>query len=149
MGFLDKLKSGLSKTKKNLVERVETVLLNRTIDDAAIDAVEEILVTSDMGAEATAEITGALRTKVSSGEIRTSRDVNAVLRAKMVSLLGTHQPLVIFGETPFVILVVGVNGVGKTTTIGKLAARFISEGNSVLIAAGDTFRAAAIEQLEI
>ncbi len=149
MGFFDKLKAGLSRTKRNLVERVDTVLLNRTIDDAAIDAVEEILVTSDMGAEATADIIGSLRTKVSSGEIRTSRDVTDVLRSKMVSLLGTHQPLVIFGETPFVILVVGVNGVGKTTTIGKLASRFISEGSSVLIAAGDTFRAAAIEQLEI
>ncbi|MBF0506984.1 MAG: signal recognition particle-docking protein FtsY [Nitrospirae bacterium] len=149
MGFLDKLKSGLSRTRKNIVERVETVLLNRTIDDAAIDDIEEILITSDIGAEATAEITGFLRTKVSSGEIHTSRDVNNALRAKMVSLLGTHQPLVIFGEPPFVILVVGVNGVGKTTTIGKLASRFISEGSSVLIAAGDTFRAAAIEQLEI
>ncbi len=149
MGFLDKLKSGLSRTRKNIVERVETVLLNRTIDDAAIDDIEEILITSDIGAEATGEITGFLRTKVSSGEIRTSRDVNNALRTKMVSLLGTHQPLVIFGETPFVILVVGVNGVGKTTTIGKLASRFISEGSSVLIAAGDTFRAAAIEQVEI
>jgi len=149
MGFFDKLKSGLARTRKNIVERVETVLLNRTIDDAAIDDIEEILITSDIGSEATAEITGFLRTKVSSGEIRTSRDVNDAIRAKMVSLLGTHQPLVIFGETPFVILVVGVNGVGKTTTIGKLASRFIAEGSSVLIAAGDTFRAAAIEQLEI
>lgn len=149
MGFLDKLKSGLFKTKKNLVERVETVLQNRTIDDAAIDDVEEVLITSDIGAEAAAEITGYLRSKVSSGEIRTSKDVNASLKTKMVSMLGTHQPLVMFGETPFVVLVVGVNGVGKTTTIGKLASRFISEGNSVLIAAGDTFRAAAIEQLQI
>src|SRR5208337_2739818 len=149
MGFFDKLKSGLARTRKNIVERVETVLLNRTIDDAAIDDIEEILITSDIGSEATAEITGFLRTKVSSGEIRTSRDVNDAIRAKMVSLLGTHQPLVTFGEKPFVILTVGVNGVGKTTTIGKLASRFISEGNTVLIAAGDTFRAAAIEQLEI
>lgn len=149
MGFLDKLKSGLSKTKKNLIGRVETVLLNRTVDAAAVDAIEEILITSDIGAEAASDIAGFLRGKVTSGEIRTSADVKTALRSQMVSLLGIHQPLVTFGEKPFVILTVGVNGVGKTTTIGKLASRFISEGNSVLIAAGDTFRAAAIEQLEI
>src|SRR5208282_3365338 len=130
MGFLDKLKSGLSKTKKNLVERVETVLLNRTVDAAAVDAIEEILITSDVGAEAAAEIAGFLREKVTSGEIRTPVDVKTALRSRMVSLLGIHQPLVPFGEKPFVILTVGVNGVGKTTTIGKLASRFISEGNS-------------------
>src|SRR5208337_3492986 len=149
MGFLDKLKSGLSKTKKNLVERVETVLLNRTVDAAAVDAIEEILITSDIGAEAAAEIAGFIRGKVTSGEIRTSGDVKTALRSQMVSMLGIHQPLVTFGEKPFVILTVGVNGVGKTTTIGKLASRFISEGNSVILAAADTFRAAAIEQLEI
>jgi fused signal recognition particle receptor len=149
MGFFDKLKSGLAKTKQNLVERVEAVLSNRTIDAAAIDDVEEVLITSDIGAEAAAEIAGFLRQQASAGSIRTAEDVKTALRTKMVSLLGIHQPLVTFGEKPFVILTVGVNGVGKTTTIGKLASRFTSEGNSVLIAAGDTFRAAAIEQLEI
>lgn len=149
MGFLNTLKSGLSRTKKNLVERIETVLLDRTIDAAAIDAIEEILITSDIGAVAASEITGFLRAGIRTGEMRTPAHVKAALKDQLVSLLGIHQPLVTFGEKPFVILTVGVNGVGKTTTIGKLASRFISEGNSVLIAAGDTFRAAAIEQLEI
>lgn len=148
-GFLDKLKAGLSKTKKNIVERVESILLSRTIDDAAIEDIEEVLITSDVGTEATNEIVGRLRERVRAGEIKNSDDVKSYLKSEMLLLLGRAQPLVIFGEKPFVILTVGVNGVGKTTTIGKLASRFISEGNTVILAAADTFRAAAIEQLEI
>jgi fused signal recognition particle receptor len=149
MGFLDKLKAGLTKTKKNIVERVESILLSRTIDDSAIEDIEEILITSDIGAEATNEIVSLLREKVKTGEVRNSDDVKSYLKNEMALLLGKSQPLITFGEKPFVILTVGVNGVGKTTTIGKLASRFISEGNSVILAAADTFRAAAIEQLEI
>jgi len=149
MGILDSLKSSLSRTRKNIVERVETVLMNRSIDASAIDAIEEILITSDIGAEAASQLAGYLRAGIIRGEIRNIAEVKTALRTQMVYLLGIHQPLVTFGTKPFVILTVGVNGVGKTTTIGKLAARFISEGNSVLIAAADTFRAAAIEQLEI
>lgn len=149
MGFLDKLKAGLTKTRKNIVERVESILSSRAIDDAAIEDIEEVLITSDIGAEAASEITSLLGEKVRSGEIKNSDDVKSCLKNEMSLLLGKSQPLVIFGEKPFVILTVGVNGVGKTTTIGKLASRFISEGNSVIIAAADTFRAAAIEQLEI
>jgi fused signal recognition particle receptor len=149
MGFLDKLKSGLTKTKKNIVERVESILLSRAIDDSAIEDIEEVLITSDVGAEATDEIVSLLREKVKSGEIKNSDDVKSCLKNEMALLLGKSQPLVTFGEKPFVILTVGVNGVGKTTTIGKLSSRFISEGNSVILAAADTFRAAAIEQLEI
>jgi len=149
MGFLDKLKAGLTKTKKNIVERVESILSSRTIDDSAIEAIEEVLITSDIGADATDKIINLLREKVKSGEIKNSDDVKSCLKNEMALLLGKSQPLVTFGEKPFVILTVGVNGVGKTTTIGKLASRFISEGNSVILAAADTFRAAAIEQLEI
>ncbi|MEW5746297.1 MAG: signal recognition particle-docking protein FtsY [Nitrospirota bacterium] len=149
MGFLDKLKAGLAKTKRNLVDRVESALAVTTIDESVIDEIEEILITADIGAESAAEISDALREDVRSGRIKTSDQVKQYLRTKMASMLGASQPLVTFGEKPFVILTVGVNGVGKTTTIGKLAARFIAEGNSVMIAAGDTFRAAAIEQLEI
>lgn len=149
MGFFDKLKAGLSKTKKSIVERVESVLLNKKIDDSTIEEIEEILITSDIGTEASTEIIELLRKKVRSGDIKTSDDVKAYLKEEMSLILGKPQPLVIFGEKPFVILTVGVNGVGKTTTIGKLASRFVSEGNSVIIAAADTFRAAAIEQLEI
>lgn len=149
MGFLDKLKSGLTKTKKNIVERVESILLSRTIDDSVIEDIEEVLITSDVGAEATEEIVSLLREKVKSGEVKNPDDVKSCLKNEMALLLGKSQPLVTFGEKPFVILTVGVNGVGKTTTIGKLSSRFISEGNSVILAAADTFRAAAIEQLEI
>lgn len=149
MGFLDKLKAGLTKTKKNIVERVESALLNRKIDDSTIDDIEEILITSDIGAEATTAIIELLKEKVRTGHVKSSGDVTAYLRAEMSALLGKSQPLVLFGERPFVILAVGVNGVGKTTTIGKLAARFTAEGNSVVLAAADTFRAAAVEQLEI
>ncbi len=149
MGFLDKLKAGLTKTRKNIVERVESVLLNRKIDDSTIDDIEEILITSDVGTEAAGVIVELLRAGVRSGEIKSADDVKTYLRSEMASMLGKSHPLVIFGERPFVILTVGVNGVGKTTTIGKLAARFMSEGNSVILAAADTFRAAAIEQLEI
>jgi len=149
MGFLDKLKAGLTKTKKNIVERVESILLNRKIDDSAIEEIEEVLITSDVGAEAAGVIVDQLKGKVRAGEIKNSDDVKAYLRTEMSSLLGRSQPIVAFGQKPFVILTVGVNGVGKTTTIGKLASRFVSEGNSVIIAAADTFRAAAIEQLEI
>lgn len=149
MGFLDKLKSGLSKTKKNIVERVESILAGRKIDDSVIEEIEEILITSDVGAVAAAEIVDILKSKIKSGEIKNTEDVKGCIRAEMSALLGRSQPITIFGEKPFVILTVGVNGVGKTTTIGKLAARFIAEGNSVILAAADTFRAAAIEQLEI
>ncbi len=149
MGFLDKLKSGLTKTKKNIVERVESILLSRSIDDSAIEDIEEVLITSDVGAEATDEIVSLLREKVKSGEVKNPDDVKSCLKNEMALLLGKSQPLVTFGEKPFVILTVGVNGVGKTTTIGKLASRFVSEGNTVILAAADTFRAAAIEQLEI
>ncbi|MCL0040091.1 signal recognition particle-docking protein FtsY [Thermodesulfovibrionales bacterium] len=149
MKFLSKLKAGLTKTKKSIVERVETALINRKIDASAIEEIEDILVTSDIGATTTAEIISLLKKRVLAGEIRDLSGVKTYLRAEMASLLDKPQPLVLSGESPFVILTVGVNGVGKTTTIGKLAARFIHEGNTVMLAAADTFRAAAIEQLEI
>ncbi|HMK55266.1 MAG TPA: signal recognition particle-docking protein FtsY [Dissulfurispiraceae bacterium] len=148
MGFLDKLKSGLAKTKKNLVERVETVLLNRKIDDAVLDEIEEILIASDIGAEAAGQIIEMLKAKVRSGTIKDASNIKEALRDEMTAMLGHPQPLTLFAK-PHVMLMIGVNGVGKTTTIGKLASRFSAEGRSVILAAGDTFRAAAIEQLDI
>jgi fused signal recognition particle receptor len=147
MGFFDKLKAGLTKTKQNLVEKVEAILLYRKLDESALEEIEEILIGADIGIEATSALVESLRAK--SGELRSFDDVKKFLQSEMTSLLGRPNPLVLFGEKPFVILTVGVNGVGKTTTIGKLAARFVSDGRSVILAAGDTFRAAAIEQLEI
>lgn len=148
MGFFDKLKSGLLKTKQGLVERVETVLLNRKIDESVIEEIEEILISADIGATAADQIISILKEKVRSGKIKDVDNVMAALRGEMAAMLGLAQPITVTAK-PFVILTVGVNGVGKTTTIGKLASRFKSEGRSVVLAAGDTFRAAAIEQLDI
>ncbi len=149
MGFFDKLKEGLAKTRKGFIGKVEALFTGRKIDDETLEELEETLITSDIGVKATREIVEFLRDKAKQGEIRDSENVREFLKQEMMTLLGPSQPLIISGERPFVILTVGVNGVGKTTTIGKLAGRFISEGKSVLLAAGDTFRAAAIEQLEI
>ena len=148
MGFLDKLKSGLAKTRKSLVERVETVLLNRKIDETVLDEIEEILISSDVGAEAAGHIIVMLKDKVRAGVIKDVSNVKTALQEEMSTMLGNPQPLEISAK-PHVILMIGVNGVGKTTTIGKLSSRFRSEGRSVLLAAGDTFRAAAVEQLDI
>jgi fused signal recognition particle receptor len=148
MGFFDKLKSGLAKTRQSLVERVETVLFNRKIDAESLDEIEEILISSDVGAEAAGRIIGKLKEKVLSGEIKDVSNVKVALQGEMAAMLGGPQPIELTAK-PFVILMIGVNGVGKTTTIGKLASRFRSDGRSVVLAAGDTFRAAAIEQLDI
>ena len=147
MGFFDKLKDGLSKTRKGFIDKVESVFLGKAVTEETLEELEEILITSDVGVKATGEILEFLRQKES--EIRKSGSAREYLKAEMVDLLGAPERLVVYGEKPFVILAVGVNGAGKTTTIGKLASRFASEGKSVIIGAADTFRAAAIEQLEI
>lgn len=149
MGFFDRLKEGLSKTRKNFVERVESVLLNRTIDESLLDEIEEILIGADVGAGTADDIIQLLRQKVRSGAVKNSDDVMTCIRAEMAKLLGHPQRLVAEGIKPYVILMVGVNGAGKTTTIGKLSQRYVDEGKAVVLAAGDTFRAAAVEQLEI
>jgi len=149
MGFFDRLKEGLSKTRKNLVEKVETVFKGRKIDAETLEELEETLIVSDLGIRASTEIVEFLREKARKGEMRDTDSVRDFLKQEMTAILGASRPLSLSGEKPYVILTVGVNGVGKTTTIGKLAGRFVSEGRSVLVGAADTFRAAAIEQLEI
>ncbi|OGW52483.1 MAG: signal recognition particle-docking protein FtsY [Nitrospirae bacterium RBG_13_43_8] len=149
MKFFDRLKEGLAKTKKGLVEKVETLFTGRKIDEEALEGLEEILISADVGTKAVGEIMITLREKVRRGEVKDADSLKEALKKEMVLILGQSHPLVIQGNRPFVILAVGVNGVGKTTTIGKLANRFRSQGLSVLLAAGDTFRAAGIEQLEI
>jgi fused signal recognition particle receptor len=149
MGFFDRLKEGLSKTKKGFVEKVETIFSGRAVGEETLEELEETLITSDVGGNNAAEIVRHLKEKADKGEMRDSGSVRDFLKKEMISMLGRPQPLVAFGEKPFVILAVGVNGVGKTTTIGKLASRFRNQGHTVMLAAGDTFRAAAIEQLEI
>jgi fused signal recognition particle receptor len=149
MKFFERLKEGLAKTKKGFIEKVETLFTGRKIDEEALEELEEILITADVGTKAAGEIMASLREKAKRGEVKDADSLKEAMKKEMVLILGQPHPLVVHGGQPFVILAVGVNGVGKTTTIGKLANRFRSEGLSVLLAAGDTFRAAGIEQLEI
>jgi len=149
MKFFERLKEGLTKTRKGFIEKVESLFTGSMICDETLEELEEVLIGSDVGIKATTEIMTSIREKAKRGEVRDGDSLKELLKREMTSLLGNPQPLVVFGEKPFVILTVGVNGVGKTTTIGKLAGRFYSQGLTVLLAASDTFRAAAIEQLEI
>ena len=146
MGFFDRLKQGLSKTKQGFVEKVETIFKGRAVDEETLEELEETLILSDVGAKSAAEIVEHLKERSKRGE---TGSVKEFLKKEMSAMLGSPNLLVVYDEKPFVILVVGVNGAGKTTTIGKLAGKFRNEGHSVLLAAGDTFRAAAIEQLDI
>jgi len=149
MGFFERLKQGLTKTKQGFVEKVESIFQGKAIDSETLEALEETLILADIGAMSASEVVDHLREKARQGEISETGSVKDFLKKELSSLLGAGQKLVPYGEKPFVILAVGVNGAGKTTTIGKLASRFRDQGHSVLLAAGDTFRAAAIEQLEI
>lgn len=149
MGFFDKLKEKLVKTRQSFIEKVETIFTGRKIDEATLDELEETLIISDVGTKASSEIMAAIREKAKKGEVNDVDSVKSLLKSEMTALLGDPQPIMVNSGKPFVILAIGVNGAGKTTTIGKLASRFRSKGLSVLLAAGDTFRAAGIEQLEI
>ncbi len=149
MGFFNKLKESLIKTRKTLVEKVESILTGRKIDENTLEELEEALIAADVGIKATSEIISSIREKSKKGEVKDSDSVRELIKQEMTAILDHPHPLMINRGKPFVILAVGVNGVGKTTTIGKLASRFREQGLSVLLAAGDTFRAAGIEQLEI
>ena len=149
MGLFDNLKKGLFKTKKSLVEDTEKLAKGRKVDDELLDEFEELLIMADVGPLAAETITEALRERVREEKIKNERDLTEAFKGEAVKLLKEGHALMSGGEDPYVILTVGVNGVGKTTTIGKLARRFTDHGFSVTLAAADTFRAAAIEQLEI
>ncbi|RMG31805.1 MAG: signal recognition particle-docking protein FtsY [Gammaproteobacteria bacterium] len=149
-GFLARLRDGLSKTRRGLTEGIAALLAGRRrIDEALLEEIETRLLLADVGVEATREIIDDLSGRVSRRELDDPRALMQALREDLAAQLRpVSQPLEIDpARRPFVILMVGVNGVGKTTTIGKLARRFLDEGRSVLLAAGDTFRAAAVEQL--
>jgi len=149
MGLFEKLKRGLSKTKQALIGNVEALFRGRKVDDALLDELEEILIMADVGPQASISITEALRQKVRQGRITNTETLERALKEEIKGILKEGSRVMCSGEKPYVILTVGVNGVGKTTTIGKLARRFTDHGFSVALAAADTFRAAAIEQLEI
>lgn len=151
-GFFARMRQGLSKTRNVLVEGVAELFIGKKeIDDDLLDELETQLLVADVGVDATTEIIARLTQKVKYKELDDADALMAALQSELADILQpADQPLVIpKQDTPFVILVVGVNGVGKTTTIGKLARKFQSEGRKVMLAAGDTFRAAAVEQLQV
>ena len=135
--------------RKGFIEKVESIFTGRKIDEETLQELEDILIMSDIGIKAASEIVTVIRERAKKGEAKDLDSVKDLLKKEMIEILGGSQPIVVYDNKPFVILAVGVNGVGKTTTIGKLASRFRSQGFSVLLAAGDTFRAAGIEQLEV
>jgi len=152
LGFFARIKQGLSRTSSHFAEGLGNLFLGRkTIDDELFDELETQLLLADVGIEATTEIIEKLTSRVARKQLTDADALYQALREQLAELLRpVEQPLVIAAETkPFVILVVGVNGVGKTTTIGKLAKRLQNEGKKVMLAAGDTFRAAAVEQLQV
>ncbi|WP_041770093.1 signal recognition particle-docking protein FtsY [Metapseudomonas resinovorans] len=151
-GFFARLKQGLSKTSASLGEGMASLFLGRkAIDDDLLDEIETRLLTADVGVEATSAIVQSLTQKVARKQLADSDALYKALQDELAALLRpVEQPLKIDGgRVPYVILVVGVNGVGKTTTIGKLAKKLQQEGKKVMLAAGDTFRAAAVEQLQV
>lgn len=150
MGFFDKLKQGLSKTKHSLDERMNDIFSNfRKVDEELLEELEEALIMSDMGMETSVKIINELRNRIKKEKIETEEDVRNALREEMQKMLDVEENVLHLETKLSVILVVGVNGVGKTTSIGKIANKLKSEGKKVVIAAADTFRAAAVEQLEI
>lgn len=150
MGFFDKLKQGLSKTKSSFDSKMNDVFSTfRKVDEDLLEELEEILIMSDIGIETSTDIVAKLRDRIKKENIKDVEMVKEVLREEMVKILSENDNEVKLETTPSVILVVGVNGVGKTTSIGKIANNLKKEGKKVVIAAADTFRAAAVEQLEI
>jgi fused signal recognition particle receptor len=150
-GFVDRMKQAVSRTRESLEERIDGVLsLTRTVDEPALEELEMSLIASDIGVTTAAEIVSTLRERAKREQIRDGAELKDLLKAQLKSLLDEQQPSPrTVASPPEVILLVGVNGTGKTTTSGKLAAYFRGQGKTVLLCAADTFRAAAIEQLEV
>ena len=147
--FWKKLKSGLSKTKNALFGQIDNLLKNFVrVDEDLLDELEELLITSDIGVGATEDIIEELRDRIKDGRLKEKDQVMGALKEILGEMIGEHQPLKL-ETTPSVILVIGVNGAGKTTSIGKISKRLRLSGKKVVVAAADTFRAAAIEQLEV
>ena len=150
MGFFDKLKNGLSKTKNSFDEKINNVFSNfRKVDEELLEELEEALIMSDVGAQTSTKIISNLRDRIKKEKIENEEDVRNALREEIKAILDEVDNGLKLATHPSVILVVGVNGVGKTTSIGKIANRLKQDGKKVVIAAADTFRAAAVEQLEI
>ena len=150
MGFFDKLKTGLNKTKQSINEKINDVFSNfRKVDEEFLEELEEILIMSDIGIETSTQIIDKLRERMKKEKIEDEEEVKRVLREEMQEILEVTDKDLHLNTKPSIILVIGVNGVGKTTSIGKIANRLAKDGKKVVVAAADTFRAAAVEQLEI
>ncbi|MBO5397485.1 MAG: signal recognition particle-docking protein FtsY [Clostridia bacterium] len=150
MGFFDKLKNGLGKTRTSINEKINNVFSSfRKVDEEMLEELEEALITSDIGMETSVEMIDKLRNKIKKEKIEEEQDVRKALKEIMKETLEVADASLKLNTKPSVILVVGVNGVGKTTSIGKIANRLAKDGKKVILAAADTFRAAAVEQLEI
>ena len=149
MGFFEKLKEGLAKTKSAFVSQVDNLFKSFVkVDEELFDELEELLICADVGVGATEEILDKLRDRVKSERLSDGEQVKAALREIMADMIGEGEPLKL-GTKPSVLLIIGVNGVGKTTSIGKIAAQLKADGKKVVVAAADTFRAAAIDQLAV
>ena len=141
MGFFDKLKQGLAKTKQ--------VFSFTKVDENLLEELEEKLIIADVGMETTENIIENLRQKIKKDNLKEAEEVRQALRDEIANILDSEKSDLDIDTTPAVILMVGVNGAGKTTSIGKIANKLVKEGKKVIVAAGDTFRAAAVEQLEV
>ena len=149
-GFTDKIKKGLTKTREKLTAELTSLFSGKKIDEALYEELETILLTSDVGISATNYLLDSIRATIKKNNIENADEIKGLLKEKLIELLmPIENPLILKKANPYVIMVVGVNGSGKTTTIGKLTKILLDENKSVLIAAGDTFRAAATEQLQI
>lgn len=150
MGFFDKLKQGLGKTKSSIDEKINNVFsVFRKVDEELLEELEEVLVMSDIGMETSVKIIDELRNKIKREKIEDEEAVKKALKEIMKDILDVAKPELNLQTKPSIILVVGVNGVGKTTSIGKIANNLVKSGKKVIVAAADTFRAAAVEQLEV
>lgn len=150
MGFFDKLKNGLNKTKESINEKINNVFSNfRKVDEEFLEELEEALIMSDIGIETSTKIISNLRERIKKEKIEDEEQVKEALREEIEKILEISDNSLKLETKPSVILVIGVNGVGKTTSIGKMSARLARDGKKVVVAAADTFRAAAVEQLEI
>ncbi len=150
MGFFDKIKEGLAKTRKAMSDTLDSVFSGFSeIDDDFYDELEECLILADLGVETATKATESLRKAVRQNHLKTTAEAKEALKGILVEMLSVGDSTLNLSTKPAVVLVIGVNGVGKTTTIGKIATQLTREGKKVLLVAGDTFRAAAADQLEI
>jgi fused signal recognition particle receptor len=150
MGFFSRLKEGLAKTRKGITERIDQVLVSfGKVDEELFEELEEVLVTADLGVDTAMKIMDDTRQKVKESKITDPMEIKELIKEALVEILGEETQNLDIEPSPAVIMVIGVNGVGKTTSIGKISYNLKSQGKKVMLAAADTFRAAAIDQLEI